>query len=276
MASIFDRRQFLTIGAAAAATAALIESAGPAKAANNSDELIKKFTGGKTPGQGRVKLDLPEIAENGNTVPMTVSVESPMTEQSHVTDVLVVADGNPNAGVATFHFSPASGVAEANTRMRLATTQDVIAIAKMSDGSFFMASKQVKVTIGGCGGGTAPADQASVTRRNDMADVKPRIKLDKKEAKQGDLIEVKALVSHIMETGQRKDSAGNTIPRKILNKFTCTVNGKEVFSADFEPAISANPYIQFKFRAQESGPVVLTWIDDDGSKIVGEESITVS
>jgi sulfur-oxidizing protein SoxY len=155
MASTFDRRQVLhrglVIGGAVVATA-LAGAARPANAANNSDELIKKFTGGKTPTQGRVKLDLPEIAENGNTVPMTVSVESPMTEESHVTDVLVVADGNPNAGVATFHFSPASGVAEANTRMRLASTQDVIAIAKMNDGSFFTASRQVKVTIGGCGG----------------------------------------------------------------------------------------------------------------------------
>jgi sulfur-oxidizing protein SoxZ len=106
--------------------------------------------------------------------------------------------------------------------------------------------------------------------------VKPRIKLDKKDAKKGDIIEVKALVSHIMETGQRKDRDGKVIPRKILNKFTCTVNGKEVFAADFEPAVSANPYIQFKFKATESGPVVLTWTDDDGSKIVGEESITVS
>jgi sulfur-oxidizing protein SoxZ len=104
---------------------------------------------------------------------------------------------------------------------------------------------------------------------------KPRIKLDKKEAKQGDIVEVKALVSHIMETGQRKGADGKVIPRKILNKFTCTVNGKEVFSADFEPAVSANPYIQFKFKATESGPVVLTWIDDDGSKIVGEDSIKV-
>jgi sulfur-oxidizing protein SoxZ len=106
--------------------------------------------------------------------------------------------------------------------------------------------------------------------------IKPRIKLDKKEAKKGELVEVKALVQHVMETGQRKDASGNTIPRKILNKFTCTVNGKEVFSADFEPAIAANPYIQFKFKATESGPVVLTWIDDDGSKVVGEEQITVS
>jgi sulfur-oxidizing protein SoxZ len=106
--------------------------------------------------------------------------------------------------------------------------------------------------------------------------VKPRIKLDKKEAKKGDIVEVKALVSHVMESGQRKDSAGNTIPRKILNRFICTVNGKEVFSADFEPAIAANPYIQFKFRAEESGPVVLTWIDDDGSRIVGQETIKVT
>jgi len=106
--------------------------------------------------------------------------------------------------------------------------------------------------------------------------IKPRIKLDKKEAKKGELVEVKALVQHVMETGQRKDASGNTIPRKILNKFTCTVNGKEVFSADFEPAIAANPYIQFKFKATESGPVVLTWVDDDGSKIVGEDQITVS
>lgn len=106
--------------------------------------------------------------------------------------------------------------------------------------------------------------------------VKPRIKLDKKEAKKGDIVEVKALVSHTMESGQRKDASGNVIPRKILNKFVCTVNGKEVFSADLEPAISANPYIQFKFKAMESGAVVLTWTDDDGSKIVGEEKITVS
>jgi sulfur-oxidizing protein SoxZ len=108
-----------------------------------------------------------------------------------------------------------------------------------------------------------------------MSTPKPRIKLDKKEAKKGDIVEVKALVSHVMETGQRKNADGKVIPRKILNKFIATVNGKEVFVADFEPAVSANPYIQFKFKAMESGPVVLTWIDDDGSKIVGEDSIKV-
>lgn len=147
----FNRRQALAITAGAIATA-MTGASGPAFAANDSAELINKFTGGKSAAPGRVKLDLPEIAENGNTVPMTVSVESPMTEQSYVKDVLIVTDGNPRGGVATFHFSPASGAAEANTRIRLATTQNVIAVAKMNDGSFFTASKQVKVTIGGCGG----------------------------------------------------------------------------------------------------------------------------
>ena len=104
---------------------------------------------------------------------------------------------------------------------------------------------------------------------------KPRIKLPK-TAKKGEVVQIKTLLSHTMESGQRKDAAGNTIPRKIINKFTCEVNGKPVFAADLEPAVSANPYMQFKFRAEESGKVVLTWIDDDGSKIVGEDQITVS
>lgn len=152
MSLMTNRRIVMGLGAGAAAAALLGQSVLPTHAANDSADLIAKFTGGKTPASGRVKLDLPEIAENGNTVPMTVTVESPMTEQSYVTEVLIVADGNPRAGVATFRFSPASGVADANTRIRLASTQNIIAVAKMNDGSFYTAKKEVKVTIGGCGG----------------------------------------------------------------------------------------------------------------------------
>jgi sulfur-oxidizing protein SoxY len=152
MTGQFDRRQVLGAGVGVLAATAFGVAATPAHAANNAQDLIKAFTGGKPTAEAKVKLDLPEIAENGNTVPMTVTVESPMNEQSHVTEVLVVADGNPNGGVATFHFSPASGVAEANTRIRLAASQNIIAVARMNDGTFVMASKQVKVTIGGCGG----------------------------------------------------------------------------------------------------------------------------
>lgn len=105
---------------------------------------------------------------------------------------------------------------------------------------------------------------------------RPRIRLDKRQVRKGELVEVRALVSHIMESGQRRDAQGNVVPRKIINRFTCTVAGKEVFAAEFEPAIAANPYLQFKFRAEESGPVVLAWVDDDGNRVVGQETITVT
>jgi sulfur-oxidizing protein SoxZ len=109
-----------------------------------------------------------------------------------------------------------------------------------------------------------------------MSQPRPRVRLDKKEAKKGELIEVKTLVSHVMESGQRRDAAGKPIPRKIINKFTAELNGKPVFIADIEPAVSANPYLQFKFKAEESGTLKFTWVDDDGSTITAEEKITVS
>jgi sulfur-oxidizing protein SoxZ len=103
---------------------------------------------------------------------------------------------------------------------------------------------------------------------------KPRLKIPK-EAKKGDVIEIKTLMPHVMESGQRKDSAGNTIPRKIINKFTCEFNGKPVFSVDIDPAIAANPYMQFFAKVEESGTFKFSWTDDDGSVITAEEKITV-
>ena len=87
-----------------------------------------------------------------------------------------------------------------------------------------------------------------------MAD-RPRIKIPKEAAK-GEIIQIKTLVSHIMESGQRKDAQGKTVPRKIINKFTCEFAGKPVFSADLEPGIAANPYLAFTVRVEESGTFV--------------------
>ena len=87
---------------------------------------------------------------------------------------------------------------------------------------------------------------------------------------------VRVLMSHEMESGQRKDKDGKTIPRKILNKFTCDLNGKTIFSADIESAVSANPYFQFKIKPEESGALTFTWVDDDGSKIQATEQIKVA
>jgi sulfur-oxidizing protein SoxY len=149
-----NRRQALMGGAGFAVIAGVGASLpSPARAAANGyEDEIAAFTGGAEPQSGRVALDVPEIAENGNTVPMSVVVDSPMTADDYVEELLVVASENPNPGVATFRFSPKSGRAEASTRIRLMETQDVVAVAKMSDGSYYMDRKQVRVTIGGCGG----------------------------------------------------------------------------------------------------------------------------
>jgi sulfur-oxidizing protein SoxZ len=95
-------------------------------------------------------------------------------------------------------------------------------------------------------------------------------------AKAGEIIEVKTLISHEMESGQRKDAAGKLIPRHIIKKFTATFNGQEILSADWHPAISANPYQSFSVRATESGAFVFSWFDDDGSVYKSEHQIVVS
>ena len=105
-----------------------------------------------TPKEGKVALKAPEIAENGNAVPLTVAVESEMSEKSYVKALYIAADGNPNPPVAVYEFTPMSGKAEVSMRIRLAQTQKLIAVAEMNDGTLYTASREVKVTIGGCGG----------------------------------------------------------------------------------------------------------------------------
>ena len=148
-----SRRDFvLGASAVAALTAFLPLGAGPAQAKTSWQDAMKAIIGDAKPADGKVKVTLPEIAENGNTVPFSLSVESSMTQKSYAKHVHVFASGNPRPDVASFTFSPLSGKAEASSRMRLGRTQDIIAVAEMSDGKFYMAKRTVKVTIGGCGG----------------------------------------------------------------------------------------------------------------------------
>jgi len=149
-----DRRDILKI-AGAGALAVVSTSLLPGLAAADAEKLaaaMKKLIGDKSPTEGKVTVELPQIAENGNTVPMSFEVESPMTDADHVKSVHIFADGNPNVDVASCHFTPACGRARASTRMRLAKTQNVVVVAEMSNGSVVMGKSEVKVTIGGCGG----------------------------------------------------------------------------------------------------------------------------
>lgn len=113
---------------------------------------VTKLVGGATAKIGKITFDMSEIAEDGDFVFMGFAVDSPMTETDYVKAVHVFAELNPNPHVATFHLSPLSGRAQVDTRIRLAKSQRLVAVAQMSDGSFYRAEKFIKVTVGGCGG----------------------------------------------------------------------------------------------------------------------------
>ncbi len=97
-----------------------------------------------------------------------------------------------------------------------------------------------------------------------------------KTAKRGDVVEIKTLVQHPMETGHRRDNQGKLIPRNIIRQFVCTYNGEEVFRADLFPAIAANPFIAFTTVATESGTLAFTWTDDQGREQTETVEITVT
>ncbi len=103
---------------------------------------------------------------------------------------------------------------------------------------------------------------------------KPRIKIPKSAAA-GDIITIKTLLSHKMESGQRKDKEGEVIPRMIINKFSCEFNGNPVFSCDIDAAVSANPYFEFSARVDEAGTFKMTWVDDNGEVIEAEKDIAL-
>ena len=146
-----SRRTFIA-GTAIVATALAIAPSALLAAPEHVAAEIKKLFGDKPLTAGKIKIDLPTIAENGLVVPLNFEVESPMSEKDFVKSVYFFAEGNPNPQVADFRFTPLSPKAAAQIRIRLAQTQNIIAVAEMSDGSLFTAKKEVKVTIGGCGG----------------------------------------------------------------------------------------------------------------------------
>jgi sulfur-oxidizing protein SoxY len=146
------RRRNLLRGAAGLAGGASALAARPVSAKPEPlATLLEGLAGANAPAASPVKLHLPKVAEDGSFVPLTVAVDCPMTEADHVRAIRIVAKENPQPEVAVFRLTPLNGRAEVSTRIRLARSQVVTALAEMSDGSVFAASAPVKVMLGGCG-----------------------------------------------------------------------------------------------------------------------------
>jgi sulfur-oxidizing protein SoxY len=147
-----DRRTFIVGLSAITASMGCTSPIAAENGQGNIRAALKALIGEATPVEGMITLDLPEIAENGNTVPYTVSVESPMTNTQYAKAVHLLAPANPLPQISSFFFTPLSGKAMVSSRMRLAQTQEVLVFAEMSNGTFYRAKRPVKVTVGGCGG----------------------------------------------------------------------------------------------------------------------------
>lgn len=147
-----SRRETFVLGANGVALALVAWGEGANADPRETAAVIAKFTGDATAAEGKIAIRLPEVAENGSIVPLSVAVDAPMTADNYVSEVLVLAEHNPAPEVVKFDFTPMSGKAEVTTRIRLAKSQNVIVVAKTSKGEFLTNRRFVKVTVGGCGG----------------------------------------------------------------------------------------------------------------------------
>jgi sulfur-oxidizing protein SoxY len=138
----------LALGRGAVAVAQ--EAKGPAPSLY--EQALDKILGSSKPSTAKITFEIPEIAENGNTVPYAITIDSPMTSGDHVKSIHVLSSQNPLPQVASFVLTPLTGRAYVSSRMRLAKTQEVVVLAELNSGKFIMGKRTVKVTIGGCGG----------------------------------------------------------------------------------------------------------------------------
>lgn len=268
--SSMTRRRLVRASGIGAVAAAFWAQLPPALAATSVENAIGELLAGRASVESEhLHLDVPEQFENGTTVPLGVMVDSPMTEADHMRRVSVFAEGNPFPEVASIDFTPANGRASVSTRIRLNEgKQEVVAVAELSDGRTWLARRTIKVAIGGCGAGSGVPVGYMMPRPE------PRLKLPDL-VHRDEIVEIKTMISHWMETGLRVDAGGNPIPRRIINRMVCAQNGEPIFIADLTPAIAANAYLSFPLVARESAVLTFTWREDGGAEYHASHSLTV-
>ena len=195
-------------------------------------------------------LDIPPLVENGNTVPMTVTVDSPMTADDYVKAIHVFNEKNPQPHVFNAWLSPGNGKAAVGTRIKLADTPEGRGHRRDQQGRVLDRERR--------------SDRHHRRLRRGYHLMANVLVNAPKTAKKGDTVEIKALIMHPMETGFRPGANGRIIPRNIVEDFSATWNGREIFRMKMSPAIAANPFVSFFTVATESGTIALRWSGDEG------------
>lgn len=272
------RRSFLTgaaSGLAALTTSPLLaqqiqDTRGLDPLWRTADEAMNAFFGNVDYLRDGLDLDLPEHTDAGSSVPVTIRIPAAMTAADHPRVVHLLAHKNPTVHVLSAWFTLLCGKAEFSTRIRLERTQTVTAICQMSDGRHIRIDKDISVSFGACA-------QTGTGDDDDIVAFQPQSRVSVPEAaRKGDIIPVRALISHPMETGLRFDAFQEWVRQRIVSRFVCTYAGRELFRVRLYPAVSTNPYFQFFARADRSGTFEFEWYDMTQHTYTNQAAITVA
>jgi thiosulfate oxidation carrier protein SoxY/thiosulfate oxidation carrier complex protein SoxZ len=256
---LLQRRQFiangsLLLGLIAGAGAFAVPSARAASAdraafaAARLDDAFRTLGAGQPTTSRDIQINGPDVAEDGAVVPITVSANLP-----GVQSIAILVEKNRTALTAQFTL-PEGTASFINTRIKMSEASRVIALVRTPAG-FFMNAREIRVTQGGCG----PGDPVRAAAGDGPAATRIRASVS------GGETEIKALMSHDMETGQRRDANGALIPAHHITDLSVTHNGRVVLAAQFGTAISRNPFLQFRFKGGTRGDKVnLNWTDNRG------------
>ena len=235
----------------------------------SAEESIDAFLGPGPYKPDGINIEVPDHVDSGNSVPLTVSLNSAMNAEDFPRVVHVLAHSNPNPQVVSAWFLPEGGQAAFSTRIRLEKSQKITAVAQMSDGRLLRTDRYIDITLGAC------ADDSSGSHQ-DIDTFRPQMRVYAPEhARAGEIIPVRAIISHPMETGLRLDELDNWVRQRIISRFACSFNGKPLFRARLYPAVSANPFFQFHARAQTSGILDFEWYDTQDLTFTAQARIEV-
>jgi thiosulfate oxidation carrier complex protein SoxZ len=229
------------------------------------DYAIQRLVGPAQVRNGHVRLDLPSHSDTGSSVPLTVGADGDVPRAIHV-----MVDGNPRPNVVSAWFAPDCGRAEFSTRIRLESAQTVTAVAQMRNGDAWRADQALTVNYGACANVGSGSD-------TEIRDFKPvsRVMVPR-TAHLGDIVAIRTLISHPMETGLRLNAFNTWIPLRIIEEFECRFEGKMVFRARPYPAIATNPYFAFHDRVRGSGVYEFRWFDTDGSVYTNSAALALA
>lgn len=234
--------------------------AGPWERIDPARELL----GESKPEIGALTLDLPAVTQDGSSVTLKVSLDRRQRSDTVIEALYLFTTGNPAPELAEFHFGPAAGPLDLETRIRLDRSQQVFALARTADDRWLAGVRDVRVTVSGClAEGTGSLDDDFMLAR---VRGPSRFRADRPS-------EIRAMIRHPMETGLREDPQGQTIPRRIVEQLDVSIEGEQVLQARFHPAIAAHPYLRFHIAAGLEGELELEWRESGGEKAESRISI---